>query len=107
MTTYNVKNGGFLDKAFRVHDGFKVVVAGEEAEVTTSEPLTDEQIEAFAAEKVKVIVVSGDPEETDEQGGGKLDRDDLKKQAAELGIEYPRNISTEKLNELIDAKLAE
>ncbi|MDK4720126.1 hypothetical protein PH552_12305 [Rhizobium sp. CNPSo 3968] len=37
---------------------------------------------------------------------GGLDRDDLKKQAAELGLEYPRNITTEKLKELIDTKLA-
>ena len=36
-----------------------------------------------------------------------LDRDDLKKQADELGIEYARNIPTEKLKELIDARLAE
>lgn len=35
-----------------------------------------------------------------------LDRDELKKQAAELGLEYPKNISSEKLKELIDAKLA-
>ena len=54
MTTYSVKNEGFLDKAFRVHDGFKVVVAGEDAEVTTTEPLTEEQIEALAQDKVKV-----------------------------------------------------
>lgn len=35
------------------------------------------------------------------------DRDDLKKQADELGIEYPSNVKTAKLKELIDAKLAE
>ncbi|NTS31275.1 hypothetical protein HQ945_08405 [Phyllobacterium sp. BT25] len=34
-------------------------------------------------------------------------RDDLKKQADELGIDYAKNISTDKLKELIDAKLAE
>lgn len=34
------------------------------------------------------------------------ERDELKKQADELGLEYPKNISTEKLKELIDAKLA-
>lgn len=34
-------------------------------------------------------------------------RDELKKQADELGIEYARNISNDKLQELIDAKLAE
>ncbi len=33
-------------------------------------------------------------------------RDELKKQADELGLEYAKNISTEKLKELIDAKLA-
>jgi hypothetical protein len=35
-----------------------------------------------------------------------LDRDDLKKQADELGLDYARNISNVKLKELIDAKLA-
>jgi hypothetical protein len=34
------------------------------------------------------------------------DRDDLKKQADELGLQYPGNISNVKLKELIDAKLA-
>lgn len=35
------------------------------------------------------------------------ERDDLKLQAKELGLEHPRNISTEKLRQMIDAKLAE
>jgi hypothetical protein len=47
---------------------------------------------------------SFDGEDSDE--GGELDRDDLKKQADELGIDYARNISSVKLKELIDAKLA-
>lgn len=34
------------------------------------------------------------------------ERDELKKQADELGIDYAKNISTDKLRELIDAKLA-
>lgn len=34
------------------------------------------------------------------------DRDDLKKQADELGIQYPANIPSAKLSELIDAELA-
>lgn len=48
----------------------------------------------------------------DHDGDGKKggtvpsDREDLKNQAAELGLEYPRNITNEKLKELIDAKLA-
>lgn len=36
-----------------------------------------------------------------------LDRDDLKKQAEELGLTYAQNIPTAKLKELVDAKLAE
>ncbi|MBB3144930.1 hypothetical protein FHS21_001331 [Phyllobacterium trifolii] len=38
---------------------------------------------------------------------GDLDREALKAQADELGIEYARNVTTEKLKELVDAKLAE
>jgi|GEM_PF-3479444 len=34
------------------------------------------------------------------------ERDELKKQADELGLEYPGNISNVKLKEMIDAKLA-
>jgi hypothetical protein len=39
--------------------------------------------------------------------GGESERDELKKQADELGIEYAKNIPTDKLKELVDAKLAE
>ena len=87
MTTYSVKNGGFLDKAFRVHDGFKVVVAGEEAEVTTTEPLTEDQIEAFAQDKVKVTEakakVGRDPLDHDDsvKKGGSLPKADDEKKA--------------------------
>lgn len=35
------------------------------------------------------------------------ERDDLKAQAAELGIDHARNIGTDKLRALIDAKLGE
>jgi hypothetical protein len=50
-----------------------------------------------------------DSSQSDEfQGrGSDSDRDDLKKQADELGIEYAKNIPTDKLKELVDAKLAE
>lgn len=50
----------------------------------------------------KSIVVDTDTAETD--GGN--ERAELKKQAAELGIEFAKNISTDKLKELVDAKLA-
>ncbi|MER8925792.1 hypothetical protein [Mesorhizobium sp. M0859] len=39
--------------------------------------------------------------------GADTEREDLKKQADELGIEYAKNIPTDKLKELVDAKLAE
>lgn len=34
-------------------------------------------------------------------------RDELKQKADELGLEYPKNIPTEKLAEMVEAKLAE
>ncbi|MDP9809362.1 hypothetical protein J2W42_002210 [Rhizobium tibeticum] len=53
-------------------------------------------------------IISGAPSELAEAvTNGELDREELKKQAAELGLDYPKNISTEKLKELIDTKLAE
>jgi hypothetical protein len=52
--------------------------------------------------KAEHLIVTGE----DDDDPKLSERDDLKKQAAELGLEYPRNISTEKLKELIDAKLA-
>ncbi|CAN7448881.1 hypothetical protein LJR235_002888 [Pararhizobium sp. LjRoot235] len=51
--------------------------------------------------KTEHLIVSGEDDDPKPS-----ERDDLKKQAAELGLEYPKNISTEKLKELIDAKLA-
>lgn len=54
MTTYSVKNEGHLDKAFRVYEGLQIVVAGSAGEVTTTEPLTEEQIAALAQDGVKV-----------------------------------------------------
>lgn len=35
------------------------------------------------------------------------EREDLKKRADELGIDYAKNIPTDKLKEMVDAKLAE
>lgn len=54
MTTYTVKNGSHVDKAFKVDGGFEIVSAGKEGEVTTTSPLTEEQIDAYAADGVKV-----------------------------------------------------
>ncbi|MCM2293040.1 hypothetical protein NAC44_11975 [Allorhizobium sp. BGMRC 0089] len=52
------------------------------------------------AQRLAFLLIEDDASDSD------LDREDLKKQANELGIEYARNITTEKLKELIDAKLA-
>lgn len=53
-TTYTVKNGGPLDKAFKVYGGFAVVQAGKGGEVTTTRPLTEAQIDALARDGVTV-----------------------------------------------------
>lgn len=55
MTTYTVKNDSSLHKAFKVDGGHQVIRAGEEGEVITTSPLTEEQIAAYAADGVKVV----------------------------------------------------
>jgi len=66
----------------------------------------------IADEKGKTPVINPLDHDGDGKAGGAKpndppsERDELKKQANELGLEYARNISTEKLKELIDAKLA-
>lgn len=72
VTTYAVKNGSALDKAFKVRGGFHVVAANSEAEVANARPLTEEQIDAFARDGVKVAekkAKSRDP--LDHDGDGK------------------------------------
>lgn len=55
------------------------------------------------AGRYRVVADDADKEPVTNQPN---ERDELKKQADELKIDYPKNISTEKLKELIDAKLA-
>ncbi|UHS60606.1 hypothetical protein HRR99_03270 [Agrobacterium vaccinii] len=57
--------------------------------------------------RIKSGAISVDGERAASKDEPNLDREDLKKQADELGIEYPANVKTAKLKELIDAKLAE
>jgi len=57
MTKYHVKNGSSVGKAFKVDGGHQVIEAGKAGEVTTTSPLTEEQIDAYAADGVKVKIV--------------------------------------------------
>lgn len=63
-------------------------------------------------DRVKALPFLTTDNPLDHDGNGKsggatnTDREGLKTQAKELGIDHPRNISTDKLKELIDAKLA-
>lgn len=52
--TYTIKNAGSVDKAFKVRGGHAIVPAGKEREVTTARALTDDQIDAFGREGVKI-----------------------------------------------------
>ena len=67
MTTYNVKNGSSIGKAFKVDGGHQVIDAGASGEVTTTSPLTEEQIEAYVADGVKVTK-GKDPLDHDNDG---------------------------------------
>ncbi len=59
----------------------------------------DEPQKQLAAKDAELERLKADKQPTE--------RDELKKQAEELKLEYPGNISNAKLKELIDAKLAE
>ncbi|MCY0150890.1 hypothetical protein OEG84_25120 [Hoeflea sp. G2-23] len=72
---------------------------------TRTVTLTEKQAER--AIKLGFVAVRPADEPEDQPVTEPLDRDDLKKQAGELGLEYAKNIPTEKLKELIDAKLAD
>lgn len=63
--------------------------------------------EGLHVKTLKFLRISGGEPANEPANPDALDRDDLKKQAAELGLDHPRNIPTEKLKDLVDAKLAE
>jgi major capsid protein len=56
------------------------------------------------ARRLPFLALRGDK---DDKAAADNERDELKKQADELGIEYAKNIPADKLKELVDAKLAE
>lgn len=71
MPTYTVKNGSSIGKAFKVDGGHKVIEAGKAGEVITTSPLTEEQIDAYAADGVKVVEVKGKRDPLDHDADGK------------------------------------
>ncbi|MBX4870588.1 hypothetical protein HJA85_27075 [Rhizobium bangladeshense] len=91
MKVKNITNG---PKGVNSVDGPVEIGPGETVDVEMSEA------EVASSKRMKWFEFSTGDEP-------KLDRDDLKKQAEELGIEYAPNITTPKLKELIDAQLAE
>lgn len=68
----------------------------------------DDRSRDFAADAGNDPAPPADEPETAGQPAANpsAEREDLKKQAKELDIEFPRNVTNEKLKELIDAKLA-
>lgn len=77
MGTYTVKNGSSIDKAFKGDGGYTVVAAGAEGEVVTKRDLTEEQIDAYARDGVKVSEKKGKKGgdaglKAEHHGGGKF-----------------------------------
>lgn len=92
MTTVNVKN----NHSRTLNIGGVDIAPGATAPVPDFERVSESHAVKAWAEKGII-----GPAEMSE------DRDELKKQAEELGIDFPKNISTDKLKKLVDAKLAE
>lgn len=88
------------------------VAIGTIIEVSEEPKGLDGRYRVLADEKGKEPVTNPLDHDGDGKAGGAKqndppsERDELKKQASELGLEFPANIKTEKLKELIDAKLA-
>lgn len=52
--TYTIKNAGSIDKAFKVRGGHEIVPAGKTGDVTMARALSEDQIDAFEREGVKI-----------------------------------------------------
>lgn len=83
---YHVKNGSHVAKAFKVRGGHTVVPAGKKADLVDAKELTEEQIEAFEREGVKVKAKASNASKVEtgmvakHHGGGKfniVDGDDV------------------------------
>lgn len=100
----NVTNNSLALQGVRGVGGVVYIPAGATKSVEFDE-------NGFALAK-RLSFLSFDAGSLDHDGDGRkggsdpADREDLKKQADELGIQYAKNIPTEKLRDLIDAKLA-
>jgi hypothetical protein len=86
---------------FKVKGDYTPNPDGPTAVLAQAAPAANDEIEAL-----KKQLAERDAEIEKLKAGGSTERDDLKKQADELGIQYAGNISNVKLKELIDAKLA-
>lgn len=95
-----IKNTSRAPQGVHTVDGLKFIEPGATVPVDVADDYVD-RVKALPFLDAKWAGEKAEGSDADV-----LDRDDLKKQAAELELEYPRNISTEKLKEMIDAKLA-
>jgi hypothetical protein len=94
-----IKNTSRAPQGVHTTDGLRFIEPG----ATRTLDVADDYVDRVKSLPFLDAKWGDDEEETEPET---LDRDDLKKQASELGLDFPRNISTEKLKELIDAKFA-
>lgn len=92
MKVLNTQKG---PRGINTKTGPVLIEPGQEVDVEISE------------EELKVAKASGWFSISGEEAEKPSEREELKKQAGELGLQYPGNISNTKLKEMIDAKLAE
>lgn len=94
-----IKNISKGPRGVNTKQGHRWLEPGETADVE----MVDEEV--AVSEKTGWFEISGKAPKNPETPAE--DRDDLKAKAEKLGIEFAPNISTPKLKELVDAKLAE
>lgn len=81
-------------------------IFGAKGEIPVGAEVTVKEEPRGWSGRYEVITDNGEGK-TEITNPGQGEREELKKQADELGIEYAKNVSNAKLQELIDAKLAE
>ncbi|PSM18227.1 hypothetical protein [Nitratireductor sp. StC3] len=104
MPIVNLTNNGKGPRVVPVSGGGNVLI--ERGQTRENIDMREADIEALAGGPVTAIMAAANPVKEPALRDDDS-RDDLKAQADELGIEYPKNIPTEKLKELIDASLSE
>ena len=88
MAQYHVKNGSFVDKAFKVRGGYQIVPAGKDEIVKEARELSEAQIDAFARDGVKVSAKAEEKAKDDGKGAQPKTASEVLAMATAEGVHF-------------------